>query len=280
MAAAHPRSAAGQQPNGRGSDLRDAGKVYLVGAGPGDPGLLTLKAHALLQSGDALVYDRLVSMEILDMVPPGVTRIDVGKQPGHHPVPQEDINEILISLAKAGRSVVRLKGGDPLMFGRGGEEALALQAAGIPFEVVPGITAAQGTAAASMVPLTYRGVASSVRYLTGHCRGDTELDFDWDGLADPDTTLVVYMGLSHISEISTQLIAHGRAACTPVMAVSKATRTDERKFVAMLGSISQAVDEARLQSPVLFIIGEVVSLSKQLGIPYDAIHIDHMAAAE
>jgi len=130
------------------------------------------------------------------------------------------------------------------------------------------------------VPLTHRGVASSVRYLTGHCRAGSGLDFDWDGLSDPDTTLVVYMGLANINEISTQLMARGRAACTTVMAVSKATRPDERKFVAMLGSISQAVDEARLQSPVLFIIGEVVSLSKQLGIPYDAMHIDHMAAAE
>lgn len=257
-----------------------SGMVFLVGAGPGDPELLTLKAHALLQTGDALVYDRLVSDEILDLVPPGVTRIDVGKQPQNHPVPQEEINELLISLAKAGRRVVRLKGGDPLMFGRGGEEALALQAAGIPFDVVPGITAAQGTAAASMVPLTHRGVASSVRYLTGHCRGDAELDFDWEGLADPDTTLVVYMGLSNISEISKQLIIHGRAACTPVMAVSRATRSDERRLVSMLGSVTDAVNEAGLQSPVLFIIGEVVSLSKHLGVPCDAMQIDHMAAAE
>ncbi len=257
-----------------------SGRVYLVGAGPGDPGLLTLKAHTLLSTGDALVYDRLVSDEILELVPAGITRFDVGKQAENHPVPQEEINELLISLAKAGRVVVRLKGGDPLMFGRGGEEALALQAAGIPFEVVPGITAAQGTAASSMVPLTHRGVASSVRYLTGHCRADADLNFDWEGLANPDTTLVVYMGLANINEISTRLIDHGRAACTPVMAVSNATRADEQRFFAMLGSISQAVEDARLQSPVLFIIGEVVSLSKQLGIPFDAISFDHMAAAE
>ncbi len=257
-----------------------AGKVYLVGAGPGDPDLLTLKAHALLQTGDALVYDRLVSEEILELVPPGVTRIDVGKQPHHHPIPQEEINETLISLAKAGRTVVRLKGGDPLMFGRGGEEALALQGASIPFEVVPGITAAQGTAASSMVPLTHRGVANSVRYLTGHCRADAELAFDWEGLANPDTTLVVYMGLSNIREISTQLIGHGRAACTPVMAVSRATRSDEQRLIAMLGSVTDAVEDAGLQSPVLFIIGEVVSLSKHIGIPFDAMQINHMAAAE
>ncbi len=257
-----------------------SGRVYLVGAGPGDPGLLTLKAHTLLSSGDALVYDRLVSDEILELVPPGVTRIDVGKQPDNHPVPQEEINELLISLARAGRVVVRLKGGDPLMFGRGGEEALSLQSAGIPFEVIPGITAAQGTAAASMVPLTHRGVASSVRYLTGHCRADADLDFDWEGLTDPGTTLVVYMGLANINEISTQLLNHGRAACTPVMAVSKATRSDERRIFAMLGSITQAVEVARMQSPVLFIIGEVVSLSNQLGTLSDAMPFDHMVAAE
>lgn len=260
--------------------MSGSGKVYLVGAGPGDPGLLTLKAHALLQSGEALVYDRLVSGEILDMVPPGVTRIDVGKQLNHHPVPQKEINEILISLAKAGRTVVRLKGGDPLMFGRGGEEALALQAAAVPFEVVPGITAAQAAAATARVPLTHRGVASSVRYLTGHCRAGADLDFDWQGLADPDTTLVVYMGLANISEITTQLINHGRPACTPVMAVSKATRRDERRLVALLGSVTETVEKAGLQSPVLFLIGEVVSLSKHMGVPYDAMQIDHMAAAE
>ena len=257
-----------------------SGRVFLVGAGPGDPDLLTLKAHRLLQGADALVYDRLVSEEILDMVPPGVARFHVGKQPSHHPVPQEEINELLISLAKAGRMVIRLKGGDPLMFGRGGEEALALQGAGIPFEVVPGITAAQGTATALKVPLTHRGLARSVRYLTGHCRAGVELDFDWDGLTDPDTTLVVYMGLSSIGKISRQLIAHGRAACTPVLAVSKATRHDERRLIAPLGEITSRVDAAGLQSPVLFIIGEVVSLSKLLGVPLDAIQIDHLAAAE
>jgi uroporphyrin-III C-methyltransferase len=280
MAAAHLRVAAGQQPNRQGSDLSVAGKVYLVGAGPGDPDLLTLKAHRLLQGADALVYDRLVSEEILDMVPPGVTRFYVGKQTGHHPVPQEEINELLISLAKAGRMVIRLKGGDPMMFGRGGEEALALQSAGIPFDVVAGITAAQGTATALKVPLTHRGLASSVRYLTGHCRADTELDYDWDGLADPDTTLVVYMGLFNIGEISRQLIAHGRAPGTPVLAVSKATRHDERRLIATLGEITSSVNAAGLQSPVLFIIGEVVSLSKLLGVRLDALQIDHLAAAE
>lgn len=260
--------------------MGDAGKVYLVGAGPGDPDLLTLKAHRVIASADALVYDRLVSDEILDLVPVGVTRFDVGKRPKSHPVPQEEINELIVSLARAGRTVVRLKGGDPFMFGRGGEEAMALHAAGIPFEVVPGISSAQGTAAAAMVPLTHRGIASSVRYLTGHCRADTELDFDWEGLADPDTTLVVYMGLTNIDRISLELIAHGRAACTPVLAVSNATRHDEQRLFAMLGGIAGAVEEAELSSPVLFIIGEVVALSKYARVPTDALCTEHFAAAE
>lgn len=260
--------------------MGDNGRVILVGAGPGDPELLTLKAHRVIQSADAIVYDRLVSDDILDLVPAGVTRFDVGKRPQHHPVPQEEINELLISLARAGRAVVRLKGGDPLMFGRGGEEAIALRAAGVLFEIVPGITSAQGTSAASEVPLTHRGVATSVRYLTGHCRGDADLDFDWEGLADPDTTLVVYMGLSNISEISRQLIVHGRAACTPVLAVSKATRPDERRLVAMLGEIPDAVADAGLDSPVLFIIGEVVSLAKFAEVPLNVPDAAHIAAAE
>lgn len=260
--------------------MSEAGKVYLVGAGPGDPDLLTLRASRLLQSGDALVYDRLVSDAILDLVPAGTPRFNVGKQPNHHPVPQNEINELLVSLARAGRTVIRLKGGDPLMFGRGGEEVLALRAAGIACEIVPGITSAQGTAASAMVPLTHRGLATSVRYLTGHCHGDAELDFDWEGLADPATTLVVYMGLSNIAEISGQLIAYGRPASTPVMAVSKATRRDEKRLVSSLGAIAGTVMEAQLESPVLFIIGEVVALCERQGKLPDGLQVNHLAAAE
>lgn len=255
------------------------GTVYLVGAGPGDPGLLTLRAHELLQTADALVYDRLVSEEILDFVPKGVMRIDVGKRPRRHPVPQEDINDLLVLLARVRTTVVRLKGGDPLMFGRGGEEALALHAAGVPFEVVPGITAAQGAAASRMVPLTHRGRASGVRYLTGHCRADAELDFDWQGLSDPATTLVVYMGLANVAEIAERLIAHGRPAETPVMAISKATRRDEQALVASLGDIATRIKESALESPVLFIIGEVVDLAGSFGNLSDALQIDPLAAA-
>lgn len=238
------------------------GKVFLVGAGPGDPELLTVKAVRTLEAAQVVVYDRLVSAAVLALVPKGAARIDVGKQPGSHPVPQTEINQVLVRLAKSGRVVVRLKGGDPLLFGRGGEEALALAAAGIPFEVVPGITAAQACAAALRVPLTQRGAATGVRYLTGHCRADRALDFDWRGLADPRTTLVVYMGLANIAEIATQLIAHGRDPQTPVLAVSRGTLPDQRCLVSSLQTIAEDARDAGLPSPTLFVVGEVVTLAQ------------------
>lgn len=256
------------------------GRVSLVGAGPGDPDLMTVKALRIIKAASVVVYDRLVSQAILDLVPAGAARINVGKQPRHHPVPQNDINQTLIRLAKAGRSVVRLKGGDPLMFGRGGEEALALTAAGIPFEIVPGITSAQGTAAALNIPLTHRGLASSVRYLTGHCRADAPLDFDWQGLADADTTLVVYMGRANIAQIAAELIAHGRAPETPVIAVSNATRDDQSHLISNLDRIAADIRATALPGPVMFVIGEVVRLATTLGTLCHAPQPGHMAAAE
>ena len=204
-------------------------KVLLVGAGPGDPELLTLKAARAIASADVVVYDQLVPAEILDLVPGGTTRINVGKRAGHHPVPQHEINQILVRLARTGRMVVRLKGGDPFIFGRGCEEALELDRAKIPYEVVPGITAAQGCAAAARIPLTHRGLATGVRYVTGHCRGDEPLDLDWGSLADPATTLVVYMGLANIDEIARNLIRHGLPGDTPAFAICQGTTSRERR---------------------------------------------------
>jgi uroporphyrin-III C-methyltransferase len=238
------------------------GTVFLVGAGPGDPGLLTVKALRTIEAAQVVVYDRLVSAAVMALVPKGAARFDVGKQPGAHPVPQGEINDMLVRLARGGRTVVRLKGGDPLLFGRGGEEALALAAAGIPFEVVPGITAAQACAAALCVPLTHRGMATSVRYLTGHCRAHHALDFDWLGLADARTTLVIYMGLASIAEVAANLMAHGRRPDTPVLAVSRGTLSDQRCMTSSLGALAEDVRNARLPSPVLFIVGEVVSLAR------------------
>ncbi len=171
------------------------GKVYLVGAGPGDPELLTLKAARVIREADVVVYDRLVPASILATIGDGAARINVGKQAASHPVPQEEINDMLVRLGRAGRTVVRLKGGDPFIFGRGCEEAAELERARVPYEVIPGITAAQGCAASARIPLTHRGLATGVRYVTGHRKANEPLELDWRSLADPETTLVVYMGL-------------------------------------------------------------------------------------
>ncbi|PLX37319.1 MAG: uroporphyrinogen-III C-methyltransferase [Hyphomicrobiales bacterium] len=240
--------------------MKTIGKVTLVGAGPGDPDLLTVKALRLLADADVVVYDRLVSDDILALISPNAERVPVGKAPRHHPVPQDEINRILIKLARDGRDVVRLKGGDPFIFGRGSEETEELFAAGVPFDVVPGITAAQGASASTGVPLTHRGLANSVRYITGHCRADQPLDFDWQGLCDPHTTLVIYMGHANIAEITSSLIAHGRAHTTPVLAVSRASRADQSVRLSSLGAITADVAEGAFEAPVLFVVGEVATL--------------------
>jgi uroporphyrin-III C-methyltransferase len=239
--------------------------VYLVGAGPGDPELLTVKAHRLLGEADVVVYDRLVSDEILALIPKGTPRINVGKQPRSHPIPQEEINALLARLARDGRRVVRLKGGDPYLFGRGSEEAAHLHAQGIRYRVVPGVTSASGCAAAVGLPLTHRGLAAGVRFVTGHCRQDRELDLDWRGLADPDTTLVIYMGLASIPQIAVRLIAHGLSETTPAAAVSNGTRPNQRSVLSTLGEIAGVAAAAQLESPILFIIGRVVALAADLG---------------
>lgn len=238
------------------------GHVALVGAGPGDPELLTLKALRLIETADVIVHDRLVSDEILQLAPSHVQLIDVGKSVDCHPVPQSQINAILLALGKAGLNVVRLKGGDPFMFGRGGEEMQALATAGIRCDVVPGITSAQAASAEFKAPLTHRGLATGVRFVTGHLRDNADIDVDWHGLADPKTTLVIYMGLATIGEFTRGLIARGREPSTPVLAATKATRPDADYIVAPLESIERAVREAGFQSPVIFIVGEVATLAR------------------
>ncbi len=240
------------------------GRIDLVGAGPGDPELLTLKALKRLERADVVVYDRLVSPEVMELVPVGATRISVGKSAGDHPVPQQEINQLLIRLAKAGHRVVRLKGGDPFIFGRGSEEAMELSKLGIPFEIVPGITAAQGCAAAAKVPLTHRGLATGARYVTGHCRNGEALDFDWEGLADPQTTLAVYMARAHIAEIAGQLIAHGLPGRTPAMAIWRGTTPRQRTLISSLEALGADTTEAGFDGPLLFLIGQVVGLAADL----------------
>lgn len=254
------------------------GKVFLVGAGPGDPDLMTVKAVRALSCADVVVFDRLVSADILALAPPRAERIDVGKQAGSHPMPQSEINRLLVRLGRTGRSIVRLKGGDPFLFGRGGEEALELKAAGVPFDVIPGITSAQGCAASLRLPLTHRNVATSVRFITGHCKADQPLAFDWDGLADPSTTLVVYMGLANIAEIAAELVDHGRGGATPVAAISKGTQGSQQQVVSTLDRIAADVAHAALPSPVLFVIGEVVDLASVLK-DSDDVRAEEMAVA-
>lgn len=259
--------------------MKQYGKVILVGAGPGDPDLLTVKAAKAIAAAEVIVYDRLVSPEILAMAPQGAARINVGKQPKQHPVPQGEINQLLVRLAKSGRNVVRLKGGDPFIFGRGSEEALELQSHGIDYSVIPGITSAQGCAASLRVPLTHRGLATSVRYVTGHCREDRDLDLDWSGLADAQTTLVIYMGLANISEISAKLMKAGREPSTPVLAVNNATQANERRLKSTLGAIAGEAAAARFDGPVLFVVGEVTSLYDVLAKQGAHAHETPLAAA-
>lgn len=258
--------------------MTSAGKVYLIGAGPGDPELMTLRAVRLLSEADVVIYDRLVSPDILALSPDGAERIAVGKSPQCHPVPQEQINDLLLTHAGQGRIVARLKGGDPLIFGRGSEEAAHLNAHGIEVIIVPGITAAQGAASSTGVPLTHRGLAGAVQYVTGHRQVGQVLDLDWKRLADPDSTLVIYMGVANIGQIAMGLMTEGLDPATPVLAVAEATTVRERRLLSRLDMLGRDVRAAKLEAPVLFMIGRVVSLYSKTSLP-DHILPDAKAAA-
>lgn len=239
------------------------GMVSLVGAGPGDPELLTLKAYKRLQTAEVVLYDRLVSDEILSMLPSQATRFYVGKARSSHSVPQEDINQALVTWAQQGKRVVRLKGGDPFIFGRGGEELEALVAAQVKVEVIPGITAASGCAAYAGIPLTHRDHAQSVRFVTGHLQqGETMLD--WHILAQPGQTLVFYMGLSNIVTICQELIAHGLERSTPLALIEQGTTQQQRTHIGSLQQLPQTFYTGDIKPPTLLIIGGVVSLHQTL----------------
>ncbi|MCP4047583.1 MAG: uroporphyrinogen-III C-methyltransferase [Gammaproteobacteria bacterium] len=244
----------------------NAGKVYLVGAGPGDPELLTLKALRLIERAEVVVYDRLVSPEILSLIPDTTARIDVGKRPGAHPVPQKSINQILIKLAKSGQDVVRLKGGDPMIFGRGGEEVLELERHGIVVNTVPGITAAQGCAAALNLPMTHRGVARSLVYMTGHTLENRLPDMDWKQLGRASSTLVIYMGAEKISQIVERLIKAGMDATTPALAMCSATLHCQKHLSTTLAQLPHDIEKVKLDGPVLFMIGDTVALAGSNGV--------------
>ncbi|AYA68050.1 uroporphyrinogen-III C-methyltransferase [Acinetobacter sp. WCHA55] len=239
------------------------GEVYLVGAGPGDPELLTLKALRLMQQADVVIYDRLVSPAIMELCRRDATKIYVGKARSNHAVPQEGINALLVEYASKGQRVCRLKGGDPFIFGRGGEEIQELFASGVPFQVVPGITAASGCSAYAGIPLTHRDYAQSVRFLTGHLKeGSPELP--WDELVYQNQTLVLYMGLVGLEKICEKLIAHGQRPDMPVALISKGTTPEQKVVVGTLADIASKVEEHHIQAPTLTIIGDVVSLREQL----------------
>ena len=240
------------------------GVVHLVGAGPGDPELLTLKALRLLSEADVIVYDRLVGQQIMDMARRDCERIYVGKERSNHSVPQEQIHELLVEQARLGKRVVRLKGGDPFVFGRGGEEVEALRQAGIEVQITPGITAALGCAASSGVPLTHRDHAQSVTFVTGHAKdGDSDhnpLMLDWAALSAPHHTLVVYMGVATSQVIADKLLHHGRMPDTPALIIENGTRPDEKRTLTDLQSLAATIAGAPPKGPTLVIIGEVASL--------------------
>ncbi|KAL6615633.1 hypothetical protein ACP70R_037903 [Stipagrostis hirtigluma subsp. patula] len=259
------------------------GRVALVGTGPGDPELLTLKAVRAIEAADLVLYDRLVSNDVLDLVGEGARLLYVGKTAGYHSRTQEEIHELLLSFAEAGANVVRLKGGDPLVFGRGGEEMDFLQQQGIRVEVIPGITSASGIAAELGIPLTHRGVATSVRFLTGHSRnGGTDPLYVAGNAADPDTTLVVYMGLSTLPSLAPKLMKHGLPPDTPAVAVERGTTPQQRTVFALLKDLVDEVKSTDLVSPTLIIIGKVVALSPFWveSSEHDALKCENSCATE
>src|SRR5581483_7160053 len=260
MATSRRRSAAYAK---RSHGSMSAGKVYLVGAGPGEPGLLTIRGVELLRSAEVVVYDRLVNPALLEEAPANAQRIFAGKKAGYHSLPQEEINTVLIEHARAGRSVVRLKGGDPFVFGRGGEEAEALAAAGVAFEVVPGVSAAIAVRAYAGIPLTHRRLSSSFAVITGHEACKEGAKIDWSRLASGIDTIVVLMGLKNLPRIAAELIAQGRNRQTPVAVISSGTTAKQRVITGDLGDIAKKC--ATVEPPAVIIIGEVVSLGTELG---------------
>ncbi|MEI8604760.1 siroheme synthase CysG [Pseudoalteromonas sp. B160] len=243
--------------------LDPEGEVYVIGAGPGDPELLTLKALQLMQQADVVVYDFLVSDEIMELVRRDADLICVGKRLGDHSVVQEDTNQMLVDLAKQGKKVCRIKGGDPFIYGRGGEEVQVLAANNVNYQIVPGITAAAGCSAYAGIPLTHRDHAQAIQFVTGHCKKDGQ-ELDWQSLAKPNQTLAIYMGVIKSPHIQAQLLKHGRGADTPVAIIENGTRKNQRVVTGKLGELADLIERHSIISPALLIIGEVASLHEEL----------------
>ena len=258
-----PAPPKGQANPVTGNPNDSAGEVALVGAGPGDPELLTLKAWRLINAAEVILHDNLVSAEIMALIPEHVETIHVGKRRSHHTLPQDQLNQRLVELAREGKRVVRLKGGDPFIFGRGGEEIETLAEAGVRFQVVPGITAASGCAAYAGIPLTHRDHAQSVRFVTGHLKNDS-CDLPWPDFVQNNQTLVFYMGLVGLPIICRELIAHGMSADMPVALISKGTTPEQQVVTGSLSTIVQAVENSGVKAPTLVVIGKVVTLRSRL----------------
>lgn len=272
-----------QSDSARGKPAQAAlasGRVYLVGAGPGDPDLLTVRAVRLLEQADVVVYDNLVSDGVLALASAHAQRIYAGKRRNEHTMRQEEINTLLVGLAQQGKRVIRLKGGDPFIFGRGGEEMLELAARGIAFEVVPGITAASGVASYAGIPLTHRDFAQTCLFVTGHLK-DGSADLDWATLAQAHQTVVIYMGLYALSLICEQLMAHGAPATRPIALVQDGSLATQRVLTATLADLPQRAAQAGFESPSLIIVGEVVSLQAALNWfkPADPVQSEAAASA-
>ncbi len=266
------RVLAGQEPAARrmmdaaleaGDASLTRGEVYLVGGGPGDPDLLSSKALRLMQQADVVVYDRLVSVPVLDLTRRDAERLYVGKERDRHALPQEEINALLARLAKEGKRVLRLKGGDPFIFGRGGEEIETLMAEGVPFQVVPGITAAAGCAAYAGIPLTHRDYSQACLFVTGHLKDGTT-DLNWNALAQPNQTVVIYMGLNGLPIICRELQAHGMPPTTPIALVEKGTTPDQKVIIGTLADMPERIAGAEVRAPTLILVGEVVRLHEKL----------------
>lgn len=249
----------------------DTGKVWLVGAGPGDPELVTLKAKRVIEEAEVVLFDRLLSSEILGWTAQEAEKVDVGKLPGRHKLSQVEINALLVEKGREGKRVVRLKGGDPFVFGRGGEEGLALAAADIPFEVVPGVTSAISVPAGAGIPVTHRGITTAFTVVTGHEEPGKDDELDWGALARVGGTLVVLMGVSRLSENVSALLSGGRSPETPAALIERGWSPQERVVVSTLGDIVERATEADVKSPAILVVGEVVSLSEKLRQPSIAI---------
>lgn len=243
------------------SDTNPNGKVWIVGSGPGDPELLTLRAYNAIRTADLILFDHLVSEEIRELFPRSVPAVYVGKRKGEHSIEQKDLNALLLEKAREGLRVCRLKGGDPFVFGRGGEELLALLKGGVAAEIVPGITAASGCSTSAGIPLTHRGVAQGCTFVTGH--GERDLKLNWQALVNLKHTLVFYMGLSRANLITEQLIQHGMASTTPTAIIENGCREKQRVLIGSLDRLAETVRNGEVKSPALIVVGDVVSLAGQ-----------------